>query len=64
MPDTQSHARVKRLREARKASGQREMNVWVPAHVQKAIEKAVEEGRFPSRRLAIVDALERQFVEK
>ncbi|KMO36366.1 hypothetical protein VQ02_15500 [Methylobacterium variabile] len=62
MADTPSQ-RVKKLREARKASGELETNVWVPAQVQQAIDAAVREGRFPNRRLAIIHALEQAFVE-
>ncbi|BAQ47375.1 MULTISPECIES: hypothetical protein [Methylobacterium] len=61
MADTPSQ-RVKKLREARKASGETETNVWVPAQVQQAIDAAVREGKFPNRRLAIIHALKQVFV--
>lgn len=64
MPDPLSQQRVKRLREARKASGQRETNVWVPADVDQAIDQAVEAGRFPNRRQAIIHALQQTFTER
>jgi hypothetical protein len=63
MPDMQSQARVKRLRDARKASGEVETNVWVPAPVREAIDEAVKAGRFPNRRTAIVHALKVAFTE-
>jgi len=63
MPNMASQARVKRLREQRKASGEVETNVWVPAHLRTAIDQAVEAGKFPNRRLAIVHALEVAFAE-
>lgn len=63
MPNMASQARVKRLREQRKACGELETNVWVPAHVRQAIDRAVEAGKFPNRRLAIVHALESAFAE-
>lgn len=63
MPDPLSQRRVKRMREARKASGERETNVWVPAAVDQAINEAVEAGKFPNRRLAIIHALQRTFTE-
>lgn len=63
MPDPLSQQRVKRLREARKASGERETNVWVPAEVNQAIDLAVEAGRFPNRRQAIIHALQQTFKE-
>lgn len=64
MADPLSQKRVKRLREARRASGLRETNVWVPEQVAQSIDRAVEEGRFPNRRLAIIHALEQTFVEQ
>ncbi|ACL62760.1 hypothetical protein [Methylobacterium nodulans] len=64
MADPLSQARVKKLREARKALGERETNVWVPAHIQAAIDRAVEAGQFPNRRLAIIHALEQTFAER
>ena len=63
MPNMASQARVKRLREQRKASGEVETNVWVPAKLRSAIDRAVEAGKFPNRRLAIVHALEATFSE-
>lgn len=63
MPDTQSQARVRRMRERRQASGEVETNVWVPARVRDAIDQAVRSGKFPNRRQAIVHALESAFVE-
>lgn len=63
MPNMASQARVKRMREQRKASGDVETNVWVPARLKAAIDRAVEAGKFPNRRLAIVHALECAFEE-
>jgi hypothetical protein len=63
MPRAGSQTRVKRLREARKASGERETNVWMPVQVQEAIDEAVQAGKFPNRRIAIIHALEAMFVE-
>lgn len=63
MPDVRSQARVKRLRESRRASGEVETNVWLPAAVREAIDAAVKAGRFPNRRTAIVHALQSTFAE-
>jgi hypothetical protein len=63
MPNMASQARVRKVREARRASGEVETNVWVPAHLKLAIDRAVQAGKFPNRRLAIVHALECAFAE-
>lgn len=63
MSDLKARQRVAKLRRSRKERGMRETNVWVPAVVQEAIDRAVIAGKFPSRRVAITSALERVFTE-
>jgi len=62
MTDVKSHQRVRRLRRNRQQDGLKETNVWLPEKVRDAIEQAVKKGEYPSRRVAITQALERQFL--
>lgn len=64
MTDVKSHQRVRRLRRNRQQDGLKETNVWLPETVRTAIEQAVIKGEYPSRRVAITQALERQFLAK
>jgi hypothetical protein len=64
MPDEKTRSRVKRLRRSRRARGECETNVWLPAETRLAIDRAVNAGEYPSRRLAIAHALEKVFLTK
>jgi hypothetical protein len=63
MPDPKAHARVSRHRKARRQRGETETNVWIPRDVQIALDQAVAAGQFPSRRTAIIFALNRVFLK-
>lgn len=63
MKDNRSNQRVARLRQSRKERGMVETNVWMPAEIRNAIDRAVEAGKYPSRRLAIAHALEKAFLK-
>lgn len=64
MPDVKSHARVRNLRQNRKQRGLVETNVWIPESVRTAIDQLVAERKYPSRRVAITSALEKEFMAK
>jgi hypothetical protein len=64
MSDLKSQERVKRLRKTRAKGGLTETNVWIPQVVRTAIEQAVQQGQYPSKRVAITSALEKQFLSK
>jgi hypothetical protein len=64
MADEKSHQRVKKLRKTRRERGLTETNVWLPESVRVAIERAVADGLYPSRRVAISTALEEKFLAK
>lgn len=64
MTDVKSHQRVRRLRRNRQQDGLKETNVWIPETVRTAIEQAVKKGEYPSRRVAITQALEKEFLAK
>jgi hypothetical protein len=64
MTDTKSHARVQRFRKTRRERGLVETNVWIPESVRQVIEQLVSEGKYPSRRVAITHALEKEFTAK
>lgn len=55
--------RVKRMRENRRKAGFTETNVWIPESVRQVIDSKVVSGEFPTRRMAIITALEKVFVE-
>lgn len=59
--DTGNHNRVKKMRETRKKQGLIETNVWLPSEVRQAIDQKVTEGEFPTRRMAIIYALEKVY---
>jgi hypothetical protein len=61
MSDSKTRARVRRLRQSRRERGLTETNVWLPQEVRAAIDRAVETGSFPSRRMAIIHALTKEF---
>lgn len=63
MTDVKSKQRVARLRRTRRERGLQETNVWIPEAVRSAIDQAVGAGKFPSRRVAITDALEKAFLK-
>ena len=64
MADAASRKRAQRLRQTRRERGDRETNVWLPREIGIAIDEAVERGLFPSRQVAITQALEAVFVRK
>lgn len=64
MSSTSNNQRVARLRQSRRERGLTETNVWVPQEVKAAIDRAVAAGEFPSRRQAIIYALESAFSTK
>lgn len=63
MSESRSQTRIARLREARRASGMQETNIWLTREVRQAIGQAVQAGRFPNQAAAIQHALERAFEE-
>ena len=63
MTDVTTRQRVARLRQSRRERGETETNVWLPKEIRAAIDAAVDSGLYPSRRLAIADALKRVFIE-
>lgn len=63
MADPKNRERLARHREARRASGLKETNIWMPEAIQAAIDREVANGAYPSRRAAIIHALERFFTE-
>lgn len=64
MADQKSHDRVKRLRQTRRQEGFTETNIWLPESVRNAIASKVASGQFPSQRVAITHALEKEFLAK
>lgn len=64
MADAASRRRTQRLRQTRRERGDRETNIWLPRDLGCAIDKAVEDGIFPSRQVAITQALEAVFLRK
>ncbi len=64
MTDIQSRVRVQRFRKTRRERGLVETNVWIPESVRRVIEQLVSEGKYPSRRVAITSALEKEFTAK
>jgi hypothetical protein len=64
MQDVKSHARVQRFRKTRRERGLIETNVWIPESVREVIDQLVADGEYPSRRVAITQALEHKFTAK
>jgi hypothetical protein len=59
--DTGNHDRVRKMRQNRKKAGFTETNVWIPSEVRQAIDQKIVEGEFPTRRMAIIHALEKAY---
>jgi len=64
MSVSKAKERVQRFRKARRARGDRELNVWVHEALGLEIEQAVASGRFQSRQDAVHQALAAYFIRK
>lgn len=64
MPGSPSRLKVAKLREARKAEGLYETNVWLTREVREAIGAAISAGKFRTQSAAILYALQATFGDR
>lgn len=64
MADFGGPQRVKKLRERRAAEGFVETNISIPKDVREIIDSKVASGAYQSRRWAIIDALQKVFLQQ
>lgn len=64
MADFGGPQRVKKLRERRAAEGFVETNISIPREVREIIDSKVASGAYESRRWAIIDALQKVFLQQ
>jgi metal-responsive CopG/Arc/MetJ family transcriptional regulator len=64
MADFGGPQRVKKLRERRAAEGYVETNISIPKDLREVIDSKVASGAYESRRWAIIDALQKVFLQQ
>jgi metal-responsive CopG/Arc/MetJ family transcriptional regulator len=64
MADFGGPQRVRKLRERRAAEGYVETNISIPKDVREVIDREVASGAYESRRWAIIEALQKVFLQQ
>jgi metal-responsive CopG/Arc/MetJ family transcriptional regulator len=64
MADFGGPQRVRKLRERRAAEGFVETNISIPKDLREVIDSKVASGAYESRRWAIIDALQKVFMQQ
>ncbi|MCK1543294.1 hypothetical protein IVB12_15370 [Bradyrhizobium sp. 179] len=64
MADFGGPQRVRKLRERRAAEGFVETNISIPKEIREVIDSKVASGAYESRRWAIIDALQKVFLQQ